>query len=59
LERIVLVCHVTEFGWANKREVCWVKEKDRPLALEVGLGDLFEFALVEGLDLEIRDFRID
>lgn len=58
-ELCVLACHITEFGWANKREVCWVEEEHRPLTLEVILGNREEFFVLVCLNFEVADFLID
>ena len=48
LELGVVVGQVAELGRADEGEVGRVEEHDRPLALEVGVADVDELAVVEG-----------
>jgi hypothetical protein len=59
LELGVVVGEVAELGRADEGEVGRVEEHHRPLALEVGLGDVDELAVLEGGGLEREDFGVD
>ena len=50
---------VFELSRAHEGEVGRVEEEDRPLALQVGVGDGDELAVVVGLGLEGLHFAVD
>jgi hypothetical protein len=54
-----VVGQVAQLGRADEGEVGRVEEDDGPLALEVGVGDGDELAVVEGGGLEGKDFGVD
>jgi len=45
LELFVMVCNVTQFGWAYEGEVSRVEEENTPFTFNVFLGDFDEFAV--------------
>ena len=59
LELGVVVGEVFEFGRADEGEVGRIEEHHRPLALQIGVGDVDELALLEGLGLERLDLGVD
>ncbi len=61
LELGVVVGQVLELGRAHEGEVGRVEEHDRPLALalQVGVGDVDELALLEGGGRERLDLGVD
>ena len=59
LELGVVVGQVAQLGRADEGEVGRVEEDHGPLALEVGVGDVDELAVVEGGGLEGLDFGVD
>jgi hypothetical protein len=44
LQICILVGEIFQFGWADKRPVCWVEEKHGPFALNVGVRHFDKFA---------------
>ena len=59
LELRVVVGEVAQLGGAHEGEVGGVEEHDRPLAVQVGVTDVDELALVEGGRIEGQDFGSD
>ena len=55
----IVVCQVSQLGWANKSEVSRIEKNDRPFATQVSIGNIDEFAIVERGCVERKDFGID
>jgi hypothetical protein len=55
----VVIGHVAELGRTHKSEVCGIKEKDRPLALQISLSDCPEGVIDVSLHGKIYNLGID
>src|SRR5689334_5133652 len=59
LELGVVVSQVFQFGRANKGEVSWVEENDRPLAFQVSVRHVYEVAVFVGGSFERFNLAVD
>ena len=59
LQLLVVLGEVGQLGGADEGEVTGVEEEDRPLAGDVVLAHLDEFAVTEGVGMEGEDLAVD
>jgi hypothetical protein len=52
LERVIVICEITQFSWTNEGEVGQVEKHDGPLAFQIGITDRKKFAIVISRGIE-------
>lgn len=52
LERVIVICEITQFGWTNDGEVGRVEKHDGPLAFQIGITNRNKFAIVRSGGVE-------
>ena len=59
LEFLIAIRQVCQFCWADKGEICRVKEEHRPFVFDIGLADLNELTLSVSIGFERFDLGVD